>query len=86
MRADERCPDQTSVDPDLSAMRPQGHRDHAYRRLSVFLRLPRLWRGAEAQAGRLLRLLLLRRRSVPTDSEKLQRVLRVSTTARLTSI
>jgi hypothetical protein len=40
-------------------------RDDADQRLPIFLRLPSLRRGAEAAPGRLLRLLLLRRRALP---------------------
>ena len=44
----------------LSTLRPRKNRDHAYRRLPVVLRMRELQNSTQAQARRLLRLLLVR--------------------------
>jgi hypothetical protein len=54
-------------------MRPSGAGNHAGRRVSVFLRLQRLRRLAEAESGRLLRLLFLRRHALSADPDGTQR-------------
>src|SRR5262249_14695474 len=58
----------------LPALRQRRARDHAHERLPVFLRLQGVRRGPEAENGRLLRLLLLRRLAVPTRPAARQRV------------
>jgi hypothetical protein len=60
--------DAVGIDTHLSALRPSGNRNDADRRLPVLLRLQKLWGTAEAQAGRLLRVLLLRLRAMSTDT------------------
>jgi hypothetical protein len=57
----------TDFEPDLSGVRTHDGGDHADRRLPVVLRLPALRRGPQAQARRLLRLLLIWRREMPAD-------------------
>ena len=52
-----------------SCVRAPGHRDDADRRLPVLLRLSALRHPAQAQAGRLLRLLFLRNHAVPADPD-----------------
>lgn len=59
----------TSLDFDLPGMRETVQRPDAYRRLSIFLRLPRLWQCLETQTGRLLRVLLLWRHKVSTRAD-----------------
>ena len=49
----------------MPALWSRRDRDHAHGRLPVVLRLPGLQPDPQAEAGRLLRLLLLRRRAVP---------------------
>ena len=51
----------------LSALRHCKGRSHADRRLPVLLYLQWLWREAATEAGRLLRVLLLRLGAVPAD-------------------
>jgi hypothetical protein len=68
------------LEPDLSGVRAHDDGDHADRCLPVVLRLPALRRGAEAQAWRLLRVLLLWGCEVPTDPGRLQ-LLRLAGTA-----
>jgi hypothetical protein len=60
--------DAVGIDAHLSALRPSGNRDDADRRLPVLLRLQKLWGTAEAQAGRLLCVLLLRFRAMSTGT------------------
>jgi hypothetical protein len=56
----ERICDAASVDAHLSRMRPPGGRRDADRRMPVLLSVQRLRRASQAEAGRLLRVLLLR--------------------------
>ena len=60
-------------------MRTHQDRDDAHGHLSVVLRLHALWRAVEAEAGRLLRLLFLRRRAMPARAGRGQgqRLLRI---------
>jgi hypothetical protein len=56
------------IDDHLPALWLCRQRGDADRRLSVLLRMPRLRHDAAAEAGRLLRFLLLRLGAMPTDS------------------
>jgi hypothetical protein len=60
--------DDSSLDHHLPALRRHENGDHADERLPVFLRMHRLWDKAEAEDGRLLRVLLLRHRALPADT------------------
>ena len=55
------------IDDHLSRLRASGDRAHVCRRLPVFLSLQRLRGAAQAQAGRLLCVLLLRFSALPAD-------------------
>ena len=61
-------PRDPQIEHHLSAVWPSGNRDHADRRLPVLLQLRRLRNTAQAEAGRLLRLLLLRDGAVSADA------------------
>ncbi len=63
------CARDRSVDRHLPEMRASRNRAHAGRCVSVFLRLQRMWRAAQARAGRLLRVLLIRLRPLPADAD-----------------
>lgn len=67
----------TLFNTDLSHLRAPVQGPDAYRCVPVFLRLPELWRIIEAQTGRLLRVLLIRRCKVPTDPAR-QTLLRLT--------
>jgi hypothetical protein len=59
-----------SISAHLSALPPPIGGDHADRRLPVLLRLQRLRHQAEATAGRLLRVLLVRFRTMPAGPDR----------------
>jgi hypothetical protein len=63
--------EQTRIDPAIHdhvpVLRAPIHRDHAHGCLPVHLRLPRLRAPDETEGRRLLRLLLVRRCTVPAD-------------------
>jgi len=70
--------DRAAINAHLSEMRRAIRRDDADRCLPVFPRLRPLRWGPAAARGRLLRVLLLRRRSVPTRSARtLRRVFKL---------
>ena len=52
----------------LPSVRDEPHGDHARERLHLLLRVPQLRRKAQTSAGRLLRLLLIRHREVPSPA------------------
>ena len=58
----------TRFDADLPGLRPQQAGDHAYRCLPVVLRVRAVPHRAQAQAGRLLRLLLIWQHALSIDS------------------
>ena len=59
--------DRNPVHADLSALRFSAGRNHAYRRLYLFLAMPTVQGTAEAEGGGLLRILLLRHGTLSTD-------------------
>jgi len=52
----------------LPGLRPRGNGNNAHRRLSVVLRMHFLRHGVEANARRLLRVLLVWQRGLPADT------------------
>jgi hypothetical protein len=54
------------INTDLSEVRISSDRDHADGRVPVLLSLQRMWGAAKASPRRLLRVLLVRLRAVPT--------------------
>lgn len=61
-----------TIDPDLSRLRTHNRRNHANRRVPVFLRLCGLRNEVEAQSRRLLRVLLLRQPALSAHSKEWQ--------------
>jgi hypothetical protein len=69
-RASRRIDGGGSVDDCLSRVRASRERDHARGRLPILLSVQRVPRGAEAEKGGLLRLLLIRRCEVSIRATK----------------
>jgi hypothetical protein len=70
------CPHSPSGGPGAVRLREDG--DDAHRRLPVVLRMRAMPRLAEAQAGRLLRVLLVWHRALPADTAGGDRLLRLT--------